>query len=91
MTSDPTEGPFLLGSTVTLHCSVDPAPPLTVTYTWRDTVSNARAVSVDSTSPNATLTIPMGHPYEGRYFCWAESRDGGVIGVGVINISVKGE
>ena len=87
ITTDPPEGPYPLGSTVTLQCSVTPPPPEGVGYSWTDSISSTY---LSSTQPNLTLTIPAHHPSHGHYYCTVYNRSL-VLGVGSTTISVRGE
>ena len=87
ITTDPPEGPYSLGSTVILQCSVTPQPPEGVGYSWTDSISSTY---LSSTQPNLTLTIPAHHPSHGHYYCTVYNRSL-VLGVGSTTISVRGE
>ena len=87
ITTDPPEGPYPLGSTVILQCSVTPPPPEGVGYSWTDSISST---SLSSTQPNLTLTIPAHHPSQGHYYCTVYNGSL-VLGVGSTTIDVRGE
>ena len=87
ITTDPPEGPFPLGSTVILQCSVTPPPPEGVTYHWTDSIPST---SLSSTRPNLTLTIPAHHPSQGHYYCTVYNGSS-VLAVGSTTIRVRGE
>ena len=87
ITTDPPEGPYPLGSTVILQCSVTPPPSEGVTYRWTDSISSTY---LSSTQPNLTLTIPAHHPSQGHYYCTVYNGSL-VLGVGSTTIDVRGE
>ena len=85
--TDPPLGPFPIGSTVTLQCSINPPPSEGVTYSW--------STSIPSTNfyinqPNLTITIPTKHPSRGHYYCTVLNGST-EIGVGSTTIDVKGK
>lgn len=87
VTVDPPVGPFHIGSSVTLQCSINPPPPERVTYSW--------STSIPSTNfyinqPNLTITIPTKHPNRGHYYCTV-SNGSTEIGVGSTSIDIKGK
>ena len=86
ITTYPPEGPYPLGSTVILQCSVTPPPPEGVTYRWTDSIPSTTL----SSTPNLTLTIPVHHPSQGHYYCTVYNRSL-VLGVGSTTIDVRGE
>ena len=87
ITTDPPEGPYPLGSTVILQCSVSPPPPGGVTYRWTDSIPSTY---LSSTQPNLTLTIPAHHPSQGHYYCTVYNGSL-VLGVRNTTIRVRGE
>ena len=87
MTTDPPVGPFPIGSTVTLQCSVNPPPPEGVTYSWSTSIPST---DFNVNQPNLTITIPTKHPSKGHYYCTVSN--GSIeLGVGSATIDVKGE
>ena len=87
ITTDPPEGPYPLGSTVILQCSVTPPPLEGVGYSWTDSISSTY---LSSTQPNLTLTVPAHHPSQGHYYCTVYNGSL-VLGVGTTTIDVRGE
>ena len=85
----PNLGPYEIGSTIALHCSVTPHPGNRVTYQWTDYHPTASITNSDRTSPNATLLILPGHPYKVTYFCHILNTTT-QLGVGRITIQVEG-
>ena len=86
ITTDAPEGPYPLGSTVVLQCSVTPPPPERVTYRWTDSIPSTTL----SSTPNLTLTISAHHPSQGHYYCTVYN-ESLVLGVGSTTIDVRGE
>ena len=87
ITTDPPDGPYPLGSTVILQCSVTPPPPEGAIYSWTDSIPST---TLSSAQPNLTLTIPAHHPSQGHYYCTVYNGSL-VLGVGSTTISVRGE
>ena len=87
ITTHPPEGPYPLGSTVILQCSVTPPPPEGVTYRWTDSIPSTYLYS---TQPNLTLTIPAHLPSQGHYYCTVYNGSL-VLGVGSTTLRVRGE
>ena len=85
----PNLGPYEIGSTIALHCSVTPHPGNRVTYQWTDYHPTTSVTNTSHTSPNATLLILPGHPYKVTYFCHI-SNTTTQLGVGSITIHVEG-
>jgi len=87
VTTQPSKGPFSIGSMVILQCNVDPPPPPGVMlYTWK---GYENVSSIDSSLPNVSLYINASHPRRAWYHCRAHV--GGVfLGVGSTVITVKG-
>ena len=89
VTTNPADGPFHVGDTVTLHCSIDPPPPEGVTYTWTTSVPD-----VYYTFDNnyyKMFDIPIHHPSEGQYYCHVNDSHTEVpLGVGHVSIHVQG-
>jgi len=87
VTTQPSNGPFPIGSMVILRCNVDPPPPPGVMlYTWK---GYENLSSIDSSLPNVSMYINSSHPRRAWYHCRAHV--GGVfLGVGSTVITVKG-
>ena len=86
VTTDPPVGPFPIGSTVTLQCSVNPPPPEGVTYSWSTSIPST---NFHANQPNLTITIPVNHPSKGHYYCTVSNRSS-QLGVGSTSIDVQG-
>ena len=92
MTTVPLQGPFIIGSTVMLHCSANIMPSECVTYAWKSSIDNPQLTSTSETSPNATISITAGHPKVGHYFCHIHScSSSAVLGIGRTVVEVQGE
>ena len=88
VTTDPANGPFAIGSTVSLYCQSNPSFPSGVTYTWRSAVPSSAIRADNPQAYNASITIGLNHPTIGHYYC--EVKNGAsVIGVGKIDIIVQ--
>jgi len=87
VTTDLPVGPFPIGSTMTLQCSVNPPPPEGVTYSWSTSIPSTNFYT---NQPNLTITIPANHPSKGHYYCTV-SNGSSEIGVGMATVNVEGE
>ncbi len=90
MVSDQLKGRTSIGSTLTFHCNVQPAPPQGTTYVWSSSVNSANINSGNSTSPNATILVSVHHPSIGHYYCHVYY-NGAQLGLGSISVDVTGE
>ena len=88
ITTDPPEGPFPIGSTVSFQCSINPPAPEGATYSWSDSIPSTYVPSTQQL--NLTITIPAHHPSQGHYYCTV-SNGSSVLGVGSTTISVRSE
>eukprot|EP00731_Ephydatia_muelleri_P032917 Em0024g461a len=81
VTTDPANGPFAIGSTVSLYCQSNPPFPSGVIYNWRAAVPSSAMQADNLQANNASITIGLNHPTIGHYYC--EVKNGAsVIGVG---------
>eukprot|EP00731_Ephydatia_muelleri_P032797 Em0024g341a len=88
VTTDPANGPFAIGSTVSLYCQSNPPFPSGVTYTWRAAVPSSAIRADNPQAYNASITIGLNHTTIGHYYC--EVKNGAsVIGVGKTDIIVQ--
>ena len=88
VTTDPANGPFAIGSTVSLYCQSNPSFPSGVTYTWRAAVPSSAIRADNPQAYNASITIGLNHSTIGHYYC--EVKNGAsVIGVGKTNVIVQ--
>ena len=87
ITTDPPEGPFPIGSTVTFQCNINPPPPEGPSYSWTDSISSTY---LSSNQPNYTIMVSSHHPSIGNYYCTVHNGNS-VLGVGSITINVKSE
>ena len=90
MVTAPSEGPFRLGTSVTLSCQVNPQPPGRVTYSWKSSDQYSGLPFFKSTSSNTTLFIYYKRLHFGWYFCYVYS-DGTLIGVGSTLVETEGQ
>ncbi len=88
--SDPHKGRTSIGSTLALHCNVQPAPPQGTTYVWSSSVNSANINSDNSSSSNATVLVSVQHPSIGHYYCHVYY-NGAQLGLGSISVEVTGE
>ena len=88
--TDPRQGPFRIGTSVTLSCQVNPQPPGPVTYSWRTSVQNSGVSTANITSPNTTFTVYYYHQHLGWYFCYVYSNDS-LVGVGNTLVETQGQ
>ncbi len=88
--SDPAEGEVVVGSSLTLYCSVQPEAPQGAVYEWSSSVNGISISTIDSTFPNATAVISLRHPSAGHHYCHVYDH-GAWIGVGSIAVEVRSE
>ena len=74
-----------------LHCSVEPDDVLSMNfmYKWKTSVPGMDIAVADSSTPDVAISIPMGHPSEGEYYCHVYSEDA-LVGVGSTTLQVQG-
>ncbi len=76
-----------MGSTITLHCDVQPEPSQGTTYVWFSSVKGFTYYSHNSTT--STFIVPVHHPSIGHYYCHVYY-NGTQIGVGSTTVEVTG-
>ncbi len=85
--SKPHEGRTSMGSTITLHCDVQPEPSQGTTYVWFSSVKGFTYYSHNSTT--SAFIVPVHHPSIGHYYCHVYYY-GTQIGVGSTTVEVTG-
>lgn len=86
-----TEGPYTIGSTLSVQCAIEPTPPAGSVYSWWSLVTVGDLYS-DPSSPWAALTLAAGTPSFGYLYCGVNSASGDdLYGIGVAKLEVQGE
>ena len=88
VTTDPANGPFAIGSTLSFYCQSNPPFPSGVTYTWRAAVPSSAIRADNPQAYNASITIGLNHPTIGHYYCVVKN-GASVIGVGKTYVIVQ--
>ena len=81
-----TNGPIPVDSTVTLFCTIDPTPPMPLSYVW---YSSAPGNYINNQEPSATVYIFPQERKLSLYFCHVQS-NGSDVAVGYISIKPQG-
>ena len=89
ISTSPSEGPFAIGSEVTLHCRVSPYLHNGIIYQWKTSVPGVSITQEDYSTPNITITIPAGHTKYGYYYCVAQS-NGSTLANGFTVLEIQG-
>ena len=84
-----TEGPYSIGSNISVQCVVEPEPPTGYKYDWWSLVTDTGNLYSDPSSSWAVVYLDAGAPSFGHLYCAVYSEDD-VYGIGVARLNVQG-